>query len=187
MTRNIRIIYILYSWAEEQYYRPLDIAHINESLKYVKYKKTEWQLIDHDNYHVLSDKYRGEVVVDLEEVPNKELIVQYAIACTNLYGLIEYPKLVEIYNAQNEPVFNNHELEAILTDSHYASLLEEMGMFIQNRTVTHEVFAHFGGYYEFSKKTKVSRFIYQKKKNYYATQTDFTTKRQAIRKNLQRC
>ena len=61
------------SWAEGQYYRPLDIAHINESLKYVKYKKTEWQLIDHENYHVLSDKYRGEVAV--EKIPNKDLII----------------------------------------------------------------------------------------------------------------
>ena len=53
-----------YAWAEEQYYLPLDIAWLNERLKYVKYKKTEWQYIDHENYHVLSDKYRGAKSVD---------------------------------------------------------------------------------------------------------------------------
>jgi Plasmid pRiA4b ORF-3-like protein/SEC-C motif len=153
----------IYSWAEEQYYRPLDIEHINERLKYVKYKKTEWQLIDHDNYHVLSDKYRGEVAVDLEKVPNKELIVQYAIACTNLYGLISYPKLVEIYNAQNELSITSDELEAVLTDANYASSIDEVGMYIQNRTVFHEVFAHFGGYYELLEKTMGKPFYIPEK------------------------
>ena len=49
----------IYAWAEEQNYLSFDIARINEHLKYVKYKKTDWQSIDHDNYYVLSDKYRG--------------------------------------------------------------------------------------------------------------------------------
>jgi len=47
------------AWAEQQYYLPLDIAEVNEYLKYVKYKKTEWQNIHHKNYYVLSDKYRS--------------------------------------------------------------------------------------------------------------------------------
>jgi hypothetical protein len=52
----------IYSWAEGQYYRPLDIARINELLKFVMYKKTEWKSIDHENYYVLSDKYRGPAI-----------------------------------------------------------------------------------------------------------------------------
>ena len=47
------------SWAEQQDYLQFDSARINERLKYVQYKKTDWQSIDHDNYYVLSDKYRG--------------------------------------------------------------------------------------------------------------------------------
>jgi hypothetical protein len=50
------------SWSKQQYYLPFDIARINEHLKYVKYKKTEWQSIEHENYHVLSDKYRGPAI-----------------------------------------------------------------------------------------------------------------------------
>ena len=77
----------------------MNIAKINEGLKYVQYKKTEWQFINHKNYHVLSDKYRGAKSVAIDELPNKDLLIGYAVACTNLYGIIEYPKLLEIYNA----------------------------------------------------------------------------------------
>ena len=52
------------AWAEGQYYLPLDIAKVNERLKYVKYKKTEWQNIHHENYYVLSDKYRSAEKVE---------------------------------------------------------------------------------------------------------------------------
>lgn len=45
-------------WAKQQRYLPLDINRLNESIKYVVYKKTEWQNIHHKNYHVISDKYR---------------------------------------------------------------------------------------------------------------------------------
>ena len=62
---------------------------MNERLKFVKYKKTEWQHIDHDNYFVLSDKYRGADYKDIDVIPNKELVIQYAEACANLYGVIE--------------------------------------------------------------------------------------------------
>ena len=48
----------IHAWAEEQGYRPFNIDRINESLKYMKYQKTEWDRIDHDNYYVKSDKYR---------------------------------------------------------------------------------------------------------------------------------
>lgn len=47
------------AWAEQQRYFSLDIDRLNKNLKYMAYKKTEWQHINHKNYHVLSDKYRS--------------------------------------------------------------------------------------------------------------------------------
>ncbi|WP_208560055.1 plasmid pRiA4b ORF-3 family protein [Marinilactibacillus kalidii] len=41
-------------------YRAYDPNHINRMLKTVHYKKTEWHLIDHDNYTLIEDKYRKE-------------------------------------------------------------------------------------------------------------------------------
>ena len=49
----------LHAWAEAQYYKPFNIDAINERLKYSKYQKTEWDRIDHENFYVKSDKYRG--------------------------------------------------------------------------------------------------------------------------------
>ena len=63
-----------YKWAEGQYYLPLDIAKINDRLKYVQYKKTEWQFINHKNYNVISDKYRGAKSVAIDELPNNDLL-----------------------------------------------------------------------------------------------------------------
>ena len=133
-----------YAWAEGQYYLPLNIVKINEGLKYVQYKKTEWQFINHKNYHVLSDKYRGAKSVAIDELPNKDLLIDYAVACTNLYGIIEYPKLLEIYNAQNEPAVSSRELQALLTDAHYTKLLEKEFVYVQAGKLVHESIVHFG-------------------------------------------
>ncbi len=64
-----------YAWAEQQGYVAFDIDALNDRLKYVKYKKTEWTSIKHKNYDVLSDKYRKSDIVNLEEVPNKDVIL----------------------------------------------------------------------------------------------------------------
>lgn len=48
-----------FHWAEKQYFKPFDSNQVNDRLKYKKYQKTEWDKIDHANYVVLSDKYRG--------------------------------------------------------------------------------------------------------------------------------
>ncbi|MER2089386.1 MAG: plasmid pRiA4b ORF-3 family protein [Sporosarcina sp.] len=116
------------TWAQEQHYLPLDKAWVNDRLKFVKYKKTEWQFIDHDNYYVLSDKYRGEESVDIDKLPNTDLLIQYAQACANLYGMITYSKFLEIYNAQNEPSLSRSELRAFMADSHFSKLLEKMSV-----------------------------------------------------------
>ena len=138
-----------YAWAESQYYVPLDIVWLNDRLKYVKYKKTEWQSIDHENYHVLSGKYRSDEPADIDQLANKNRIIQYAIACTNLYGLIGYPKFLEIYNAQNEPSVSSSELRALLTDAHYAKQPGKESGFTHRRAFVHESINNFGDYSTF--------------------------------------
>lgn len=127
-----------YAWAESMYYLPLDNDEVNEQLKHVKYKKSEWMHIDHENYYVLSDKYRGSDYVDLEALPNKDLIIQYAVACTNLYGLIEYQEFLKIYNAQNKPSLSSKELRALITTPQYAKQLEQQFVFVHKRAFIHE-------------------------------------------------
>lgn len=128
----------MFSWAESQVFLPLDIARVNDSLKYVKYKKTEWENVDHINYHVISDKYRGSDTVDIDVIPNKDLIIQYAVACGNLYGLIEYPKFLEIYNTQNQTSLTSKELMAILKESSYSKRLNNGFVYSSNRELIHE-------------------------------------------------
>ncbi len=46
------------AWAKEQYFREYNADSINESLKNIKYKQTDWDNINHDNYKIIEDKYR---------------------------------------------------------------------------------------------------------------------------------
>ncbi|MFJ8065005.1 SEC-C metal-binding domain-containing protein [Psychrobacillus sp. NPDC096426] len=135
-----------YGWAEQQSYLPLDIDEVNDRLKSVKYKKTEWQQIDHDNYFVLSDKYRGADYKDIDDIPNKELVIQYAEACAQLYGVIETSKFLEIYNAQNESSITSGDLQAILTDPHNTKLLRSKYVYVYRNALVHETIEHFGDY-----------------------------------------
>jgi len=45
-------------WACSQGFREYDPGWINELLKGIAYKKTEWAKINHDNYKIIDDKYR---------------------------------------------------------------------------------------------------------------------------------
>ncbi|WP_391204726.1 plasmid pRiA4b ORF-3 family protein [Psychrobacillus sp. L4] len=126
-----------YAWAEEQLYLPLDIDKINEHLKSVKYKKTEWQYIDHDNYFVLSDKYRSPDWIDLDALPNKDLLIQYAVACVNLYGIIKYPKFMEIYNSQNTHV-SSSELLDLLSNPLYEKKLKNENILVYRNALIHK-------------------------------------------------
>ncbi len=45
-------------WSKEQNYREFDIDWINDMLKAVKYRKNEWDKINHENYEIIEDKYR---------------------------------------------------------------------------------------------------------------------------------
>ncbi len=139
----------MYAWAERQDYLPLDMDKINDRLKFVKYKKTEWQHIVHDKYFVLSDKYRGADYIDIDALPNKDLIIQYAEACARLYGVIEYPKFLEIYNSQNKPTISSGELHAILKDHHYANLLQQKHVYVHSKALVHETIEWFEGHEKF--------------------------------------
>lgn len=45
-------------WAKEQHFREYDPDQINEFVKCLNYKKTEWNKINHDKYKIIDDKYR---------------------------------------------------------------------------------------------------------------------------------
>lgn len=47
-------------WAVSLWFKEYDPDWINEILKYVRYKKTEWDKIKHDNYKIIEDKYRRQ-------------------------------------------------------------------------------------------------------------------------------
>ena len=45
-------------WADSLYFKEYDPEWINDRLKGLDYKKTEWNNIKHENYRVIEDKYR---------------------------------------------------------------------------------------------------------------------------------
>ena len=47
-------------WAESLYFEEYDFNRINDKLKSIKYKKTEWDKINHNRYIIIGDKYRKE-------------------------------------------------------------------------------------------------------------------------------
>lgn len=48
------------AFAERKHFRHYDPEFINRRLKFLKYKKTEWDKINHDNHRILKDPYRKE-------------------------------------------------------------------------------------------------------------------------------
>lgn len=46
------------AWADVMFFSEYDPNHINGRLKAINYKKTEWDKINHQHYHVIEDKYR---------------------------------------------------------------------------------------------------------------------------------
>lgn len=46
------------SWADSLYFDEYNPERINDSLKSIKYKKTEWDKINHNRYRIIDDKYR---------------------------------------------------------------------------------------------------------------------------------
>lgn len=46
-------------WSQSQYFKEYDPDNINNNLKSLKYKKTEWDKINHVRYKIIDDKYRN--------------------------------------------------------------------------------------------------------------------------------
>lgn len=46
------------AWAESLWFKEYNSEWINDRLKNRKYKKTEWDKINHENYRIIEDKYR---------------------------------------------------------------------------------------------------------------------------------
>lgn len=46
------------AWADGWHFKEYDLDWINDRLKGLDYKKTEWDKIKHENYRVIEDKYR---------------------------------------------------------------------------------------------------------------------------------
>lgn len=119
-------------WASTMRYIPTNVAAINDSLKYVKYQKTAWEHIHHENHHILSDKYR---VPQVSKPSGSEELVSYAIACAHLYGYIEFTDFVRIYNDQNDATLSVSQLESLLQTSD----LEKKGICVTADAIMHEV------------------------------------------------
>ncbi|MFS0689327.1 SEC-C metal-binding domain-containing protein [Sporosarcina sp. 179-K 8C2 HS] len=124
-------------WAEAQGYKPFDMDDINETLKSMRYQKTEWDRIDHKNYRVISDKYRGPKQIEQVEIPFKELVVDYIVACTNLYGIVSYEKVLEIYNGQNNSPITSEMMKTLVTDSQTVELLKMRHVYVEGQNFHH--------------------------------------------------
>ncbi len=48
------------AWADSLSFKEYDPEWINMNLKSIKYKKTEWDKINHERYKIIEDKYRKE-------------------------------------------------------------------------------------------------------------------------------
>lgn len=131
------------NWAVSARYIPTNIEEINESLKNVKYQKTQWQHIHHDHYYILSDKYRTSSKPKPEPKAQsnkkKNEIIPYALAFANLYGYIEYTDFVRIFNEQNTTVLTIEQLTHTMQNPSLKKLLFDNGIIVKKDALLHEV------------------------------------------------
>lgn len=128
-----------YRWAEKQYFKPFDCDEVNDRLKYMKYQKTEWDKIDHENYVILSDKYRGPDRLAIDTIMDKKQILDYIMASVNLYGMIHQSKLVEIYNGQNQKKISSKVIASLANDKNTYELLKSHGAYYRNNQFFQQV------------------------------------------------
>lgn len=63
------------------------------------------------------EAYKYERVIKfIRKSETMDQLIQYIIALTNLYGMVDKDKLVEVYNSQNENQVKLKEVEALLLD-----------------------------------------------------------------------
>lgn len=124
-------------WAEAVGYVPTDSERVNYFFKSFKYQKTEWDKVDHDNYIILNDKYRKSDIVDLKDVREHKQILEYVKACVHLYGIIEYSRLLEIYNEQNKISCADSVLHWIVMTYDNKNELEAMDIVVEDDCFYH--------------------------------------------------
>ena len=128
-------------WVSSARYEVYDKERINQSLKVVKYKKTEWDHINHQNYVIISDPYR-ESELSEEYAPPKtiskkstkhkltsvqqEEVELYIKAMTRLYGMVHFEQVVTLYNLQNEQKITIEDLSDLLASGELDSSLQKV-------------------------------------------------------------
>lgn len=73
---------------------------------------------------MISDKYRGPKQTKSMKLQSNDLILDYIAACTNLYGVVPFDKVLEIYNGQNKPPITSEIMKALATDPPTVELLK---------------------------------------------------------------
>ncbi|WP_052461865.1 plasmid pRiA4b ORF-3 family protein [Sporosarcina koreensis] len=139
------------AWARSNGWRLYDKQHINRMLKTIKYGKTDWDKIDHDNHTILSDPYRDSEAEDTaapQTVPgtardsnpaqpaalseDEHEIEQYIRAMVNLYGFAEAEHVASLYSEQNGKTLSADDLLALVASSGIESSLKEDVIFVRN-------------------------------------------------------
>lgn len=133
----------LKQWVSNARYEPYDKNRINQSLKSVKYKKTEWDCINHQNYAIISDPYRESELSEEQvaakpekSVPKKsakhdlttkqqEEVELYIKAMTRLYGMVQFEQVTTLYNQQNDHKITVGNVQELLTSGGLDSRLQK--------------------------------------------------------------
>ncbi|PIC70394.1 hypothetical protein CSV77_07860 [Sporosarcina sp. P16b] len=87
-----------------------------------------------NSFDTIQKEYIGNVSRSAKGVCilNKEMVMKYIVACTNLYGIVPIEKVVEIYNDQNEEKIPLDEVERFLQTKRVKDKLEESFVYIQS-------------------------------------------------------
>lgn len=128
----------MHEWAESQLYRELNIDFVNDMLKHVKYQKTEWDQIDHDNYVILSDKYRGSDLYVVEDIVEPTELFEYVVACGHLYGQMTMDAFLKLYNDQHEEKVTANNVFSLNVGSKYAKELKEAKVNVYVNEIIHQ-------------------------------------------------
>lgn len=62
---------------------------------------------------------------------NEKLVLDYSVACTNLYGVVPIEKVVEIYNEQNEEQISLETVESFFQSERVKQQLEDNFVYIE--------------------------------------------------------
>lgn len=129
-------------------------AQVNEALKSVKYGKTEWDHINHDNYTIVADRYRGPEAGDAVAEPQNAQqattttsatqqvalheALYYVKAAVQLYGIISVRDFLRLYETHHAHAkLSVGELQALLLDANNVVALKA-----HNVEVYNDVFVH---------------------------------------------